>query len=33
MFRSRDIADASDQLYFNRGVRPRTIGVTATYHY
>ena len=34
MFESRDIADsATDQLYFGRGVRPRTIGVTATYRY
>jgi len=29
LFRSRDIADDSvDQLYFGRGVRPRTIGAT-----
>jgi outer membrane receptor protein involved in Fe transport len=34
LFKSRDIADpASDQLYFARGVRPRTIGITATYRY
>jgi iron complex outermembrane receptor protein len=34
MFESRDIAyDATDRLYFGRGVRPRTIGVTATYRY
>lgn len=34
LFKSRDIADpASDQLYFGRGVRPRTVGVTATYRY
>jgi hypothetical protein len=34
MFESRDIAnDATDNLYFGRGVRPRTLGVTATYRY
>jgi iron complex outermembrane receptor protein len=44
MFESRDIAPYSngpgngtgpttDTLYFGRGVRPRTIGVTATYRY
>jgi iron complex outermembrane recepter protein len=34
MFKSRDIAyDPTDNLYFNRGVRPRTVGLTATYHY
>jgi len=34
LFRSRDIADDSvDQLYFGRGVRPRTIGATATYRF
>ncbi len=33
MFKSRDIAAPSDTLYFDRGVRPRTIGVTATYRY
>jgi iron complex outermembrane receptor protein len=34
LFRSRDIADDdTDNLYFARGVRPRTIGVTATYRY
>jgi outer membrane receptor protein involved in Fe transport len=34
MFKSRDIAyDPVDQLYFGRGVRPRTVGVTATYRY
>jgi iron complex outermembrane recepter protein len=34
MFSSRDIAvDTVDNLYFGRGVRPRTIGVTATYRY
>ena len=34
LFSSRDIADnQTDNLYFGRSVRPRTIGVTATYHY
>jgi len=34
MFESRDIAyDLTDTLYYGRGVRPRTIGVTATYRY
>jgi iron complex outermembrane recepter protein len=34
MFEARDIAySATDTLYFGRGVRPRTIGVTATYRY
>jgi outer membrane receptor protein involved in Fe transport len=38
MFEARDIASGpgvppTDLLYFGRGVRPRTIGVTATYHY
>jgi iron complex outermembrane receptor protein len=34
MFESRDIAyDPTDLLYFGRGVRPRTIGVTAIYRY
>jgi outer membrane receptor protein involved in Fe transport len=34
MFESRDIAyDVTDKLYFGRGVRPRTIGITATYRY
>ena len=43
MFESRDIArtlgpaggggPTTDNLYFGRGVRPRTIGVTATYRY
>jgi iron complex outermembrane receptor protein len=34
LFKSRDIADdATDNLYFARGVRPRTVGVTATYRY
>jgi iron complex outermembrane recepter protein len=34
MFESRDIpSNATDLLYFGRGVRPRTIGITATYRY
>jgi outer membrane receptor protein involved in Fe transport len=33
LFKSRDIADATDQLYFGRGVRPRTYGLTATYRF
>ena len=34
LFESRDIADdATDRLYFGRGVRPRTYGVTATYRF
>ncbi|HVW70630.1 MAG TPA: TonB-dependent receptor [Steroidobacteraceae bacterium] len=34
MFESRDIADSlTDLLYFGRGVRPRTYGVTAIYRY
>jgi len=34
LFKSRDIADDNtNQLYFGRGVRPRTFGVTATYRY
>ena len=34
LFESRDVADnAVDNLYFGRSVRPRTIGVTATYRY
>jgi len=34
MFESRDIAyTPTDTLYFGRSVRPRTIGVTATYRY
>jgi outer membrane receptor protein involved in Fe transport len=32
-FESRDIASPTEQLYFGRGMRPRTIGVTATYRY
>jgi hypothetical protein len=31
LFKSRDIADdTTDQLYFGRGVRPRSYGLTAT---
>jgi iron complex outermembrane receptor protein len=34
MFAGRDIySDAIDKLYFGRGVRPLTVGVTATYRY
>ncbi|MBV9695476.1 MAG: TonB-dependent receptor [Gammaproteobacteria bacterium] len=34
LFKSRDIAyDPTDNLYFARGVRPLTVGVTATYRY
>ena len=34
LFKSRDIAnDATDNLYFARGVRPRTIGLTGVYRY
>ena len=33
LYLSRDIAEAADPQYFARGVRPRTIGVTATYRY
>lgn len=34
LFKSRDIADDdTDNLYFGRSVRPRTVGVTATYRY
>jgi outer membrane receptor protein involved in Fe transport len=37
MFEARDIAPlggpVTDNLYFARGVRPRTIGMTATYRY
>jgi outer membrane receptor protein involved in Fe transport len=32
-FESRDIASPTEQLYFGRGMRPRTLGVTATYRY
>jgi iron complex outermembrane recepter protein len=34
LFESRDIAnDATDKLYFARGVRPRTYGLTAIFRY
>jgi iron complex outermembrane recepter protein len=34
LFKSRDIAnDATDNLYFARGVRPRTVGLTGVYRY
>jgi iron complex outermembrane recepter protein len=34
LFKSRDIANnMTDNLYFARGVRPRTVGLTATYRY
>ncbi|MEP6545889.1 MAG: TonB-dependent receptor, partial [Gammaproteobacteria bacterium] len=33
LFLSRDIAADFDQQYFARGIRPRTVGVTATYRY
>jgi outer membrane receptor protein involved in Fe transport len=34
LFKSRDIADdTTDQLYFGRGVRPRSYGLTMTYRY
>jgi iron complex outermembrane receptor protein len=34
MFASRDIpVDGYDELYFARGVRPRTFGITGTYRY
>jgi iron complex outermembrane receptor protein len=34
LFRSRDIADdTTNLLYFGRGVRPRTFGLTATYRF
>jgi outer membrane receptor protein involved in Fe transport len=32
-FESRDIAGPTDLLYYARGMRPRTVGVTATYRY
>ena len=32
-FVSRDIAEPTNQLYFARGMRPRTIGITGTYRY
>ncbi len=34
LYETRDVSDsATDTLYFGRGVRPLTIGVTATYRY
>jgi outer membrane receptor protein involved in Fe transport len=33
LFKSRDVPTDADQLYFERGVRPRTIGITAAYRY
>jgi outer membrane receptor protein involved in Fe transport len=34
LFKSRDIAsNTTDQLYFGRGVRPRSFGLTATYRF
>jgi iron complex outermembrane recepter protein len=33
LFDARDFASPSVQLYFNRSVQPRTIGLTATYRY
>ena len=33
LFKSRDLAAYPDNLYFSRGVRPLTVGVTATYSY
>ncbi len=33
LFESRDIAGPTDNLYFGRGVRPRTIGLTASCRY
>jgi iron complex outermembrane receptor protein len=34
LFKSRDIANnMTDNLYFARGVRPRTVGLTVTYRY
>lgn len=33
LFTSRDIASAADPQYYARSVRPRTIGLTATYRY
>jgi hypothetical protein len=34
MFESRDIAyTPTDTLYFGRGMRPRTVGLTGTYHF
>jgi iron complex outermembrane recepter protein len=33
LFKSRDLPAPSDDLYFERGVRPRTIGISAAYRY
>ena len=33
LFKSRDLAAYPDNLYFSRGVRPLTVGVTASYSY
>jgi hypothetical protein len=34
LFASRDVAiDSVDNLYYGRSVRPRTLGVTASYRY
>ena len=33
LYRSRDIAVPAEQLYFERSVRPRTIGLTGTYRF
>jgi iron complex outermembrane receptor protein len=33
LFDARDFASPSVQLYFNRSVQPRTVGLTATYRY
>lgn len=33
LFESRDIAAPTDLLYFGRGVRPRTVGLTGTYRF
>ena len=33
LFKSRDLAAYPDNLYFSRGVRPLTVGLTATYSY
>jgi iron complex outermembrane receptor protein len=33
LFKSRDLAAYPDNLYFSRGVRPLTVGLTATYRY
>jgi hypothetical protein len=33
LFSSRDINGPSDNLYYERGVRPRTFGITGTYRY